>query len=122
VILDHVPTLDTHNKQVQITTNLRIKKQPTSRLHPLVMSNPVDMDLTGGIDDLEDSESAILDITAVDEYRLYSREIYWREHYFWFKERGYLLRPRYHPEWVASWKDTGESWLEYEDAQVGLVM
>ncbi|KAF9457848.1 kinase-like domain-containing protein [Collybia nuda] len=55
------------------------------------------------------------------EYRLYSAEIYWRDHYFWFKEHGYLLRPRYHPEWVASWKGAAKSRLHFEDAQVGMM-
>lgn len=62
-----------------------------------------------------------LDATAMAEYRLYSVEIYWRDHYFWFKEHGYLLRPRYHPEWVASWKGSKQNRLDFEDAQVGTV-
>lgn len=44
------------------------------------------------------------DLSAMDEGRLYRREIFWRDHYHWLKEKGYLLRSRYHPEWVASWK------------------
>lgn len=61
------------------------------------------------------------DKTAVAEYRLYSREIYWRDRYLWFKEQGYLLRPRYHPDWIASWKGTDKSWLTCEDGHVGSV-
>ncbi|KAJ7186164.1 kinase-like domain-containing protein [Mycena filopes] len=31
-------------------------------------------------------------------------EFYWRDHQVWLEERGYLLRPRFRPAWVASWK------------------
>ena len=59
---------------------------------------------------------------AQDEHRLYDYEYFWRDSYHWLKERGYLLRPRYHPEWVASWKDTKESWMDCEDGQTAQVM
>lgn len=36
--------------------------------------------------------------------RLEDREIFWRDRYYFFKNKGYVLRPRYHPEWHASWK------------------
>ncbi|KAH8107741.1 hypothetical protein BXZ70DRAFT_884754 [Cristinia sonorae] len=42
-------------------------------------------------------------------------ETFWRDHQPWLEERGYMLRPRYHPGWVASWKSTGESPFECED-------
>ncbi|KAE9383704.1 hypothetical protein BT96DRAFT_723002 [Gymnopus androsaceus JB14] len=38
--------------------------------------------------------------------QLRSFEVFWRDHYDWFKDRGYLLRPRYRPGWVASWTGT----------------
>ncbi|KAF9455576.1 kinase-like domain-containing protein [Collybia nuda] len=66
-----------------------------------------------------ETEAEKLDATAMAEHRLYSVEIYWRDRYFWFKEHGYLLRPRYHPEWIASWKGSVKSRLHFEDAQVG---
>ncbi|KAJ6514169.1 hypothetical protein C8R47DRAFT_1032923 [Mycena vitilis] len=31
-------------------------------------------------------------------------EIFWRDNYRLILEHGYRLRPRYHPEWVPSWK------------------
>lgn len=31
-------------------------------------------------------------------------ELPWLARYEFLKERGYLLRPRYRPGWVASWK------------------
>lgn len=58
------------------------------------------------------------DSKAMDEFRLDRGERFWRDHYSWFKEKGYLLRPRYHPEWIASWKDAKKSWLLCEDGQV----
>ncbi|KAJ7782417.1 kinase-like domain-containing protein [Mycena maculata] len=30
-------------------------------------------------------------------------ESFWHDHYDWLKERGYLLRQRYQPDWVPSW-------------------
>lgn len=35
-------------------------------------------------------------------------EEFWRDHYDWLKDRGYLLRPRYNPGWVASWIGTND--------------
>ncbi|KAK7687644.1 hypothetical protein QCA50_008859 [Cerrena zonata] len=37
--------------------------------------------------------------------KLMEGEIFWRDHYTWLKDQGYLLRPRYHPEWDPQWKD-----------------
>lgn len=63
------------------------------------------------------------DGTAMKERRLFTAEVYWREHYSWLKDQGYVLRPRYHPEWVASWKDERNGWIYSEDGQViGMVM
>ncbi|EAU85847.2 other/AgaK1 protein kinase [Coprinopsis cinerea okayama7 len=31
-------------------------------------------------------------------------EVYWRDHYEWFKEQGFELRARYKPGWIPSWK------------------
>ncbi|KAJ6625269.1 kinase-like domain-containing protein, partial [Mycena sp. CBHHK59/15] len=31
-------------------------------------------------------------------------ELFWRDHYSWLKDCGYLLCPRYSPVWTASWK------------------
>lgn len=31
-------------------------------------------------------------------------ELFWRDHYNWLKECGYVLRPRYAPDWVPSWE------------------
>ncbi|KAJ3872076.1 hypothetical protein F5051DRAFT_172201 [Lentinula edodes] len=42
-------------------------------------------------------------------------EEFWRDHYDWLKDRGYLLRPRYNPGWVASWVGTND--LSPEDCE-----
>lgn len=31
-------------------------------------------------------------------------EAFWRDHKNWLEERGYMLRPRYDPDWVPSWQ------------------
>jgi hypothetical protein len=30
-------------------------------------------------------------------------ERFWRDHQPWLEERGYMLRPRFHPNWKPSW-------------------
>ncbi len=35
---------------------------------------------------------------------LYRHEVNWRGYYNFLLERGYQLRPRYHPDRVPSWK------------------
>jgi len=44
-------------------------------------------------------------------------EIWWSEHYQWLKDSGYLLRPRYAPGWVPSWKGTKKDRLLCEDGR-----
>lgn len=44
-------------------------------------------------------------------------EIWWSEHYQWLKDIGYLLRPRYAPGWVPSWKGTKKDRLLCEDGK-----
>ncbi|KAG6373909.1 kinase-like domain-containing protein [Boletus reticuloceps] len=36
--------------------------------------------------------------------KLEEHEIFWRDRYYFFQDKGYILRPRYHPEWKASWR------------------
>jgi len=45
-------------------------------------------------------------------------ESWWRDHYQWLKEAGYLLRPRFDPAWIPSWFGTKKDWLDCEDAKV----
>lgn len=37
------------------------------------------------------------------------------------EEAGYMLRPRYHPEWQPSWTHTNKFFLECEDGQAQAV-
>ncbi|KAI0669462.1 kinase-like domain-containing protein [Trametes maxima] len=39
-------------------------------------------------------------------YNLLPSEVSWKNRYDFLKARGYLLRPRYHPEWKPSWTGT----------------
>jgi hypothetical protein len=51
---------------------------------------------------------------ALDEH-----ELWWRDHQKWLQECGYMLRPRYRPGWVPSWKDKPELfYLFCEDGQL----
>ena len=48
-------------------------------------------------------------------------ELWWSQHYHWLKENGYLLRPRYSPEWEPSWEKNNKNWVLCEDAHAALV-
>ncbi|KAJ6460838.1 hypothetical protein C8R47DRAFT_1180548 [Mycena vitilis] len=39
-------------------------------------------------------------------------EIFWRDNFHFLLERGYRLRPRYHPDWIPSWKSGTGLWAE----------
>ncbi|KAG2367123.1 hypothetical protein BDR07DRAFT_1351562 [Suillus spraguei] len=45
-------------------------------------------------------------------------EIWWRRQYEWLKVRGYLLRPRYAPDWVPSWEGSKRHAWDCEDGRV----
>ncbi|KAJ7162149.1 kinase-like domain-containing protein [Mycena filopes] len=46
------------------------------------------------------------------------QEIWWRDHQVWLQEQcGYMLRPRFRPGWVPSWKHTGKLLFDSEDAR-----
>ncbi|OSD07005.1 kinase-like protein [Trametes coccinea BRFM310] len=51
----------------------------------------------------------------LEEGGLNSNERFWRDHWQWFNDRGYVLRRRYHPDWVPSWKDTNRDPEQFED-------
>ncbi|KAJ6597380.1 hypothetical protein B0H10DRAFT_2325781, partial [Mycena sp. CBHHK59/15] len=42
-------------------------------------------------------------------------ELFWCDHYSWLKDCGYLLRPWYSLDWIASWKDNRALVLGAED-------
>ncbi|KAF5366368.1 hypothetical protein D9757_008693 [Collybiopsis confluens] len=56
------------------------------------------------------------------EEELQDYEIFWHRHFDWLKDRGYLLRPRYRPGWVASWLGTDGWPSEFEDNQFRATM
>jgi len=45
---------------------------------------------------------------------LETHEVFWRDLQPWLLERGYQLRPRFRPGWVASWEKGKHPW-DYED-------
>jgi len=48
-------------------------------------------------------ETIPLDTDGEGPAELEPKEIFWRDHQPWLQERGYMLRPRYRPDWKASW-------------------
>ena len=45
------------------------------------------------------------------------REVWWRDRYKQLSNNGYLLRPRYSPQWVPSWKTSNKDWTHCEDGK-----
>ncbi|KIJ46382.1 hypothetical protein M422DRAFT_29249 [Sphaerobolus stellatus SS14] len=43
-------------------------------------------------------------------------EFFWQDIQPFLEKRGYILRPRYHPGWVGSWKTTGKKIRYCEDS------
>jgi len=52
---------------------------------------------------------------------LFDNELWWQDQYQEIENRGYRLRPRYHPEWEPSWKRSGKPFFTMEDGQPTLV-
>ena len=48
-------------------------------------------------------------------------EIWWAERQEALEVAGYMLRPRYRPGWIPSWRGTEKSYLHVEDGQGLLV-
>nr|VWP00762.1 Pheromone processing endoprotease KexB (EC [Ganoderma boninense] len=67
--------------------------------------------------EISSSSSLAHSISAsVDLTRLSEPEAWWRDHQQWLEERGYMLRPRYHPGWQPSWiTDPQETKNQCED-------
>jgi len=47
--------------------------------------------------------------------QLTESEAYWRDHQPWLASCGYMLRPRYTPNWKPSWEGTKKNYLDCED-------
>ncbi|KAG1907625.1 uncharacterized protein F5891DRAFT_996267 [Suillus fuscotomentosus] len=56
-----------------------------------------------------------MDSTSAAHPHLSEFEIWWRDHYDFFKDKGYKLRSRYSPDWVPSWTNTKKDDIECED-------
>jgi len=56
--------------------------------------------------------------TGTWEGALIGHEIWWRDHQVWLQERGYMLRKRYRPGWIPSWRETDDYSGLYEDGQM----
>lgn len=54
--------------------------------------------------------------TEEGRWDLLSYEAFWRERYEYLKARGYLLRPRFQPEWTPSWLGTNRHPTYCEDS------
>lgn len=48
---------------------------------------------------------------------LSKHERVWRARQAWLEERGYMLRPRYRPDWKPSWLGTKKHYSDCEDGQ-----
>lgn len=59
--------------------------------------------------------------TEDDEGELTTGELFWRDRYEWLSEQGYMLRPRYNPDWVPSWIGTTKLRFRCEDGKGALV-
>lgn len=58
---------------------------------------------------------------TIDREKLLPVEVFWRDHQPWLQERGYILRPRFQPNWTPSWKGTAKDWSRCEDGQSFMV-
>lgn len=47
----------------------------------------------------------------------YRAEIWWSDHYDWLKSCGYVLRPRFRPDFTPSYPESAWPWM-YEDGYV----
>jgi len=68
-----------------------------------------------------DSVGRIVGQASRESGTLFGSELWWREHYHDIEDQGYVLRPRYHPNWVPSWKKSGKDFFRVEDGQPTLV-
>jgi len=61
-----------------------------------------------GRDGEQDAHASASGVKEFDGFgALMHDEKRWRDRYFYLKDGGYTLRPRYHPKWKPSWLGTG---------------
>lgn len=63
----------------------------------------------------------ILNMETTEPWMIQPTEQFWCDHQKWLQDLGYMLRARYLPGWVPSWKDTKKPWYRCEDARIGIV-
>jgi hypothetical protein len=102
------------SSQPQVTSML---KAPETELVPDPTGNKSSQDK----DAVEQPAKSPWDSFDPNPENLGHGEHWWRDHYQWLKEAGYLLRPRYDPAWIPSWRGTKKDWLHCEDAKVAWV-
>lgn len=61
------------------------------------------------------------DISSPREGQLSEPELWWSQHFSWLKDRGYLLRQRYSPNWNPSWLGTKRNRFACEDGRAAKV-
>ncbi|KAI0330361.1 kinase-like protein [Cubamyces sp. BRFM 1775] len=54
--------------------------------------------------------------TSQGLYKLSQRELFWQARYRYLEDHGYLLRPRYSPDWKPSWLNTNIAPIFCEDS------
>ncbi|KIJ23381.1 hypothetical protein M422DRAFT_39644 [Sphaerobolus stellatus SS14] len=54
-------------------------------------------------------------IPVYEPSKLMDSELFWRDHQAFLQNRGYMLRPRYHPHWVPSWTGKRKKPIKFED-------
>lgn len=75
-------------------------------------------------DDEQASSAAWLELSKkrIKPHQLNMMELYWMKLQKWLQEeKGYMLRPRFREDWVASWLGTGRDHEYIEDGQVHFV-
>lgn len=65
-----------------------------------------------------DGVQAYAELTERGTYSLLPAETEWKDRYLALESRGYLLRPRYHPDWSPSWTGTNLDPTYCEDSVV----
>ncbi|KAJ6629452.1 hypothetical protein B0H10DRAFT_1776295 [Mycena sp. CBHHK59/15] len=55
---------------------------------------------------------------SFEDGKLTTGDIIWREMQPWLQDCGYMLRPRFRPGWVPSWKTSGQFMVLCEDSYV----
>ena len=91
-------------------------------VQPEVIQQPAPADVTGNIPSSPPAAQpsglrALLASKPRDPCVIFKGEHYWRDRSLWLKEQGYVLRPRYSPDWKPSWVGTSKHRMDCEDSR-----